>query len=715
MRLRKPGAVRRARYVASLAAAAGLGCAGLAAVAATQASAAVVCQVGYTVNQWSTGFTAAVTITNTGTPVTSWTLAYSYTGNQALTQGWSGNWTQSGENVTVTNASWNGSLATGGSTSLGANFSYSGTNTAPTAFTLNGVACNGTGPTPTPTATSPTPTPTSTSPTPTPTPTPTSTGGGGTGGGSLLVNPPTFTVAQGTSEVIGVSLSAAPTGNITVAVAASGNAGETISSGASLTFSTSNWMYAQPVTVAANASGTGAATFTASAPGLTSVSVTGTETAAGSTTTPSHVANPFTGSTWYVNPNYTAEVATSVAGASGTLAAQMTLVGHQPTGVWLDRIAAIYGGSGNSNRMSLQAHLQAAVNQSSGSTPIVVPIVVYDLPNRDCAALASNGELTINNNGLQYYEQDYINPLAQILSDYAHTNIRVVAVVEDDSLPNLITNLAIPACAQANSSGAYVTGIQYALNKLHAIPNVYNYIDLGHSGWLGWPSNFGPAVSLIHSVAAGTTAGVSSVDGFISDTANTVPVTEPFMTATESIGGQPVDSTQFYSFDPYIDELTYDEAMYTALVGAGFSSNVGMLIDTSRNGWGGPLRPTAASTSTTVATFVAQSKIDQRPFRGDWCNVNGAGLGAFPQASPNSAFSHLYAYVWIKPPGESDGDYPSGTHTHGDPHCDPNGTQTDGSGNTYPTDAIPGFDIPAGNWFQAQFTQLVQNAFPAVP
>src|ERR1022692_4069591 len=609
MRLRKPRAVSRARYVASLAAAAGLGCAGLAAVAATQASAAVVCQVGYTVNQWSTGFTAAVTITNTGTAITSWTLAYSYSGNQALTQGWSGNWSQSGQNITVTNASWNGSLATGAATSIGANFSYSGTNTAPTAFTLNGVACNGASASPTPTATS--------------------TGTGGTGGGSLLVNPPTFTVAQGTSEEFGVSLSAAPTGNITVALAASGNAGETITSGTSLTFTTSNWNYAQPVTVAANASGTGAATFTASAPGLTSVSVTGTETAAGPTTTPAHVANPFTGSSWYVNPDYTSEVATSVAGASGTLAAQMTLVGQQSTGIWLDRIAAIYGGSGNSNRMSFQAQLANAASHATGSTPIIVPIVIYDLPNRDCAALASNGELLINNNGLQYYEQDYINPIAQILSDYQHTNIRVVAVVEDDSLPNLITNLSIPSCALANSSGAYVSGIQYALNKLHAIPHVYNYIDLGHSGWLGWPSNMGPAVSLIHSVAAGTTAGVSSVDGFISNTANTIPTTEPYMTSGESVGGQTINSTLFYSYDPYIDELTYDEAMYTALVGAGFSSNVGMLIDTSRNGWGGPLRPTGPSTSTNTTTFVNQSKIDQRPFRGDWCNVNGAGLGAF--------------------------------------------------------------------------------------
>ena len=681
MRFKLPARAGRSglRRGVAAAAAAALGCAGLAAVAATQASAAVVCQVAYSVNQWSTGFTA----------------------------------------------SWNGSLATGGSTSIGANFSYSGTNTAPTAFTVNGVACNGaTGtPSPTPTATTatptPTPTPTSTpTSTPTPTPTPTSTGTSGTGGGSLLVNPPTFSVAQGTTEVFGVSLSAAPTGNITVAVAASGNAGETITSGASLTFTTSNWNYAQPVTVAANATGTGTTTFTASTAGLTSVSVTGTETAAGSTTTQAHVANPFTGSSWYANPDYAAEVATSVAGASGTLAAQMSLVGQQSTGIWLDRIAAIYGGSGNSNRMSFQAQLANAAAHATGSTPIIVPIVVYDLPNRDCAALASNGELLINNNGLQYYEQDYINPIAQILTDYEHTNIRVVAVVEDDSLPNLVTNLSIPSCALANSSGAYVSGIQYALNKLHAIPNVYNYIDLGHSGWLGWPSNMGPAVSLIHSVAAGTTAGVSSVDGFISNTANTVPTSEPFMTATESVDGNPVDSTQFYSFDPYIDELTYDEAMYTNLVAAGFSANVGMLIDTSRNGWGGPLRPTAAcstTTCTTTAAFVNASKIDQRPFRGDWCNVNGAGIGAFPQANPNSAFTHLYAYVWIKPPGESDGDYPTATHAHGDPHCDPNGTQTDGSGNTYPTDAIPGFDIPAGNWFPTQFTQLVQNAFPTIP
>jgi cellulose 1,4-beta-cellobiosidase len=707
----------RLRRVITALAVLGLGSAGLAAAAAAPASAATSCQVAYSANSWSTGFTASITITNQGSALTSWTLAYSYSGNQQLTQGWSGTWSQSGETVTVTNASWNGSLATGASTQIGANFSYSGTNTAPTAFTINGTACNGTGGSPSPSpSTSPTSSPTPTG-TPTPSPSPTSTGGGSCGSGvTLLANPGSFSVAQGTSEVFGVSLSAAPAAGIAVTVAnTAGNNGLSVSAGSTVTLTSGNWNLPQPVTVAANSSGTGAATFTVSAPGCTSVTVTGTETAAGSTTTPSHVTNPFTGSTWYVNPNYTTEVATSAAGASGTLAAQMTLVGQQSTGVWLDHIGAIYGGTANSNRMSLQQQLATAVSVESGSTPIIVPLVIYDLPNRDCAALASNGELTVANNGLQYYEQDYINPIAQILTDYEHTNIRVVAVIEPDSLPNLVTNLSDANCAQANSSGAYVSGVQYALNKLHAIPNVYNYIDIAHSAWLGWSSNMGPAVSLIHSVAAGTTAGVSSVDGFISDTANTTPINEPYMTATQSVGGQPVDSANFYQFNPYIDELSYDEAMYTNFVNAGFPATIGMLIDTSRNGWGGPNRPTAASTSTDLNTFVNATKVDRRPFRGDWCNQNGAGLGPFPQANPNSSFTHLYAYVWIKPPGESDGDYPTATHTHGDPHCDPNSTNTDGNGNTYPTNAIPGYDIPAGQWFPAQFTQLVQNANPVVP
>jgi hypothetical protein len=100
------------------------------------------CEVAYSTNDWGSGFTANITITNQGPSISGWTLKYSYAGDQQLSQGWNGTWSQSGKDVTITNAGWNGTLATGASTSIGANFTYSASNTAPTAFTLNGTACD---------------------------------------------------------------------------------------------------------------------------------------------------------------------------------------------------------------------------------------------------------------------------------------------------------------------------------------------------------------------------------------------------------------------------------------------------------------------------------------------------------------------------------------------------------------------------------------------
>jgi endoglucanase len=132
-----------AGLVAALAAAFALS-AGSGPLSIVDTGASVGCSVSYSVSsQWSTGFTAALTITNVGSPITAWTLTYGYSGTQSLAQGWSGSWSQSGSAVTVTSESWNGSLATGGSAQIGANFSYSGSNAAPTAFTVNGTACNG--------------------------------------------------------------------------------------------------------------------------------------------------------------------------------------------------------------------------------------------------------------------------------------------------------------------------------------------------------------------------------------------------------------------------------------------------------------------------------------------------------------------------------------------------------------------------------------------
>ncbi|WP_433303847.1 family 43 glycosylhydrolase [Actinoplanes sp. CA-030573] len=148
--------------------------AGLAAVATT-AEAAAGCQVTYTVtNQWQGGFGADVTITNLGDPINGWRLSWTYTAGQTVTQLWNGTVSQSGAQVTVTNAAYNGAIATGGTASFGFNGSWTSANPAPAGFSLNGVACTGsTTPTSSPTA-SPTSSPTS-SPTPSPTSSPTPT------------------------------------------------------------------------------------------------------------------------------------------------------------------------------------------------------------------------------------------------------------------------------------------------------------------------------------------------------------------------------------------------------------------------------------------------------------------------------------------------------------------------------------------------------------
>ncbi len=104
------------------------------------------CSVHYAItNQWQGGFGASLTITNTSsTTINGWTLKFSFPNGQTITQLWNGSYTQSGSAVTITNASYNASIPAGQALSSepGFNGSWNGSNSAPTAFTLNGNACN---------------------------------------------------------------------------------------------------------------------------------------------------------------------------------------------------------------------------------------------------------------------------------------------------------------------------------------------------------------------------------------------------------------------------------------------------------------------------------------------------------------------------------------------------------------------------------------------
>jgi Glycosyl hydrolase family 48/Cellulose binding domain len=217
-----------------------------AALPASMAHAAPACQVTY-IKAWDngSGFGANLNITNTGDPITSWTLTFAFPGNQHADQGWSGTWSQSGANVTVQSMSWNGTLSTGQSTVIGFNGSYTGTNTDPTAFSLNGVACNG------------------------------------QQQQALVVTPAAISVPEGGMATYSVRLQSQPSANVTVtSTAGTGDANLTVVSGATLTFTTANWNVPQTVTIGASEDAdttNGTRPFLVASSGLASVTVNATE------------------------------------------------------------------------------------------------------------------------------------------------------------------------------------------------------------------------------------------------------------------------------------------------------------------------------------------------------------------------------------------------------------------------------------------------------
>ena len=101
------------------------------------------CRVTYTTaSQWAGGFVAGVTIANGGTsPISGWTLKFTFPGDQKITNAWNGTATQSGESVSITNASYNATIAAGGSTSVGFQGTWASSDAIPTSFTVNGTTC----------------------------------------------------------------------------------------------------------------------------------------------------------------------------------------------------------------------------------------------------------------------------------------------------------------------------------------------------------------------------------------------------------------------------------------------------------------------------------------------------------------------------------------------------------------------------------------------
>jgi len=362
--------------------------------------------------------------------------------------------------------------------------------------------------------------------------------------------------------------------------------------------------------------------------------------ASGAAVTLTPGTNPFASRTLHANSVYASEIAAAMANVTdASVKTQASEVAKVGTFVWLDTIA----------RIPLATTLLAETPSTD-----ILGLVVYDLPGRDCNAKASNGELATGQ--LAKYQSDYIDPIVAALK--AAPNVAVALIIEPDSLPNLVTNANVTACANAASD--YKAGVAYALKNLN-LPNVAMYIDAGHGGWLGWDANLQPGADMITSVwkTAGSPAQVFGISTNVAG-----------WNAWSASPGE-FAGTSDAQYNKCQDEKRYINAILPLIKADGMAAHA--ITDTGRNAVQG-----------------------LRLAWGDWCNVNGAGFGVHPTSNTGDPLED--AFVWVKPGGESDG-------------------TSDSTANRY--DSFCGLadafkPAPqAGTWNEAYFEMLLKNAIPA--
>jgi len=415
--------------------------------------------------------------------------------------------------------------------------------------------------------------------------------------------------------------------------------------------------------------------------------------------------NPFAGETLYVNPSYRVLLQSSIDITSGTTRETMQKMQNVPSAFWIDVKSKIYKSDMHPDLSTVEGILEDA---ALCDPPHLVTFMVYDLPNRDCHALASNGEICCHygenvgrtgcemggngfykeypgencRDGLEEYKTTYIDPFAEVVKRYDNI-VPIVLIIEPDSLPNQATNQGNRGC-HAETQTAYEEGIKYAVEKFSQT-NAHMYLDAAHGGWLGWIQD---AESFAAQVAR---MGVAPhLRGFATNTANYQATgIEACSTFGQCRGGQggnatccatdPCDLQGQYNYGH--DETNYVDMMDNVFRAAIPGFEPYFVIDTGRNG-----------------------KPDARQSCSNWCNPRGNGVGSVPTVDTSDP--RIDALHWLKTPGESDGctrELPDGTTC---PRFDQACASTDSLGSQYGEPRAP----EAGLWYHYQIAQLADNA-----
>jgi len=316
-------------------------------------------------------------------------------------------------------------------------------------------------------------------------------------------------------------------------------------------------------------------------------------------------------------------------------------------------------------------------DRQGGTTPV---LVLYNIPFRDCAQFSAGGAT----NADEYL--GWVDGVAKGIG-----NKDALVILEPDGLgiiPWYTTiNNELEWCQPMEADPETAAADRFfmlneAVDRLNQQPGVKVYLDATHSAWLGVGDVSDRLVK----------AGVDRTAGFFLNVSN-YRLTEhlqkygTWISSCLAFAANPEEggwrlgrydfcASQYFPANPN-DFSTWHltDEWYAANLGSAVPTTH-FVIDTSRNGQG-PWTPPAGV----------------YPDPQDWCNPPGRGLGLRPTADTGDPL--IDAFLWVKTPGESDGECTRGLGPTGT--VDPEWGQVD-----------PG----AGDWFPAQALQLVQLAVP---
>ena len=409
----------------------------------------------------------------------------------------------------------------------------------------------------------------------------------------------------------------------------------------------------------------------------------------------SQTVNPFLNKQFYVNPTFQRDIDSSLSTSTDPIEIQnLKIARNSPSAYWLDVRSKV-----QPDDTSLSSMNGILLDATKTNPSKMVVFIVYDLPNRDCNAKASNGELCCTyksdgrcdysiqgdcSQGLKQYKTEYIDNIVKILKKYDN-KVQIGLVIEPDSLPNLVTNLGNPSCGNSATQTSYKEGITYAVTQIKTnAPNTALYLDSGHGGWLGWENNMKPFQQLVQSLGI-----LPYLRGFSTNVANYQPLGKmcPQKDFCLPISGNQnndccSDPCKLTSqWNPANNEMNYVLQMSSYFSGKYF------IIDTGRNG-------------------VSNMRTDCA----NWCNIRNTGMGQYPTTDTGSNL--VDALFWLKTPGESDGCTEFLPDKNRCPRFDYmcNSVDSIGSINTEPR--VP----EAGKWFDYHVKMLARNAnFGKIP